>query len=324
VSATIQRQVATPATPPGAPVERRLPTVAVADIGPRPIPALSYLTAERVLSTTESASSHAAAERQTLGEEPITAVEHVHDSAEPTPVEPPPIQPSPDQATPVQRLVSEPPRTVVSRRPVAAPPSAPVQRAATESGVRKVGFGAPLTARPETVQRAPLTVGVDQWATARVAGAPVQRTATPQAANRPNTGGFGAPLQQLPATAGAPIRHLQRSTPDPATQLDVQREAESLPDAGEAAVAAGVAQRSADGSVHFDPAPPPVQRAEAPTAAAAPGLGAPDGGAPGAGAAPGGNIDELVRRLYDPLAARLKAELRLDRERAGLVTDLRR
>ena len=36
------------------------------------------------------------------------------------------------------------------------------------------------------------------------------------------------------------------------------------------------------------------------------------------------STDELVRRLFDPLAARLKAELRLDRERAGFVTDLRR
>jgi hypothetical protein len=30
-----------------------------------------------------------------------------------------------------------------------------------------------------------------------------------------------------------------------------------------------------------------------------------------------------VRRLYDPLSARLKDELRLDRERAGFLTDLR-
>jgi tRNA A37 threonylcarbamoyladenosine dehydratase len=36
------------------------------------------------------------------------------------------------------------------------------------------------------------------------------------------------------------------------------------------------------------------------------------------------NIEDLARRLYDPLAARLKAELRLDRERFGLVTDLYR
>jgi hypothetical protein len=36
------------------------------------------------------------------------------------------------------------------------------------------------------------------------------------------------------------------------------------------------------------------------------------------------DIDELARRLFDPLSARLKSELWLDRERAGMVTDLRR
>ncbi len=45
---------------------------------------------------------------------------------------------------------------------------------------------------------------------------------------------------------------------------------------------------------------------------------------PGAGQSAQPSTDELVRRLFDPLAARLKAELRLDRERAGLITDLRR
>jgi hypothetical protein len=38
----------------------------------------------------------------------------------------------------------------------------------------------------------------------------------------------------------------------------------------------------------------------------------------------GAALDELVRRLFDPLSARLKDELRLDRERAGLISDLRR
>jgi hypothetical protein len=33
-------------------------------------------------------------------------------------------------------------------------------------------------------------------------------------------------------------------------------------------------------------------------------------------------IDNLVRRLYDPLVRRLKAELQLDRERAGRSLDL--
>jgi hypothetical protein len=35
------------------------------------------------------------------------------------------------------------------------------------------------------------------------------------------------------------------------------------------------------------------------------------------------SLDELARQLFDPLVARLKAELRLDRERAGLLTDMR-
>lgn len=34
-------------------------------------------------------------------------------------------------------------------------------------------------------------------------------------------------------------------------------------------------------------------------------------------------VDALVRRLYDPMVRRLKAELRLDRERAGHALDLR-
>lgn len=36
------------------------------------------------------------------------------------------------------------------------------------------------------------------------------------------------------------------------------------------------------------------------------------------------NVDELVNRIYDPLAARLRAELWLDRERAGVLMELHR
>ena len=39
------------------------------------------------------------------------------------------------------------------------------------------------------------------------------------------------------------------------------------------------------------------------------------GGTTAAGA--GADLDELARRLYDPLSARLRAELWLDRERTG-------
>lgn len=50
-----------------------------------------------------------------------------------------------------------------------------------------------------------------------------------------------------------------------------------------------------------------------------------------AGAAPAGGAaaaqmepEELLKKLFDPLLRRLKAELRLDRERRGSFTDLRR
>ncbi|WP_026212137.1 hypothetical protein [Longispora albida] len=45
------------------------------------------------------------------------------------------------------------------------------------------------------------------------------------------------------------------------------------------------------------------------------------GGGPGGGA--GGDPDELLKKLFDPLLRRLRAELRLDRDRRGTVTDLR-
>lgn len=141
-----------------------------------------------------------------------------------------------------------------------------------------------------------------------------------------------------------------------------------LPDAGAVAVAAGVAQRMADGSVVFrQPAatppaagPPPVQRdvetAEPPPPDPPPDPGpepepepgpepVPDAEPPGGDeppdgggeAAPGGGqsasdgrgrgapavTDELVRALFAPLSRLLKAELRLERERAGFLIETR-
>ena len=134
------------------------------------------------------------------------------------------------------------------------------------------------------------------------------------------------------------------------------------PDPGAIAVAGGLARREPDGSVVFDLGAAPtlpgplaslrhdepatgtaetVQRQEADGPADAPGpspgseltttmsdqaaaapsaAAGPSAAAPGAAAPP---LDELARQLFGPLTARLKAELRLDRERAGLLTDLR-
>ncbi len=135
----------------------------------------------------------------------------------------------------------------------------------------------------------------------------------------------------------------------------VARRAESLgaapstPDPGAAAIAAGVAQGAADGSFVF--APPrgeaggssdaevtgfagsasSVQRAPesaaAPDAQPAPEAAAAPTSAPSAGATPhddNDKLEQLAKQLYDKIRDRLKAELRLDRERWGRVTDLSR
>ena len=50
---------------------------------------------------------------------------------------------------------------------------------------------------------------------------------------------------------------------------------------------------------------------------------APGGPAAPAGPMSGAELEEMARRLYEPLSARLRAELWQDRERSGLLTDLR-
>jgi hypothetical protein len=95
------------------------------------------------------------------------------------------------------------------------------------------------------------------------------------------------------------------------------------------AVASGVAQRHADGSVVFDaPADDePVQReaADGGSGSSAGGAGsAGAAGSPGAAAASGAELDELAKRLYGRMRLLLKQELRHDRERAGSLTRTRR
>ncbi|MET7648406.1 hypothetical protein ABZS83_33245 [Streptomyces sp. NPDC005426] len=148
-------------------------------------------------------------------------------------------------------------------------------------------------------------------------------------------------------TGGAP--------PRPASSAARSGSPAPSPTAGSVAVAAGVAQRLADGSVVFGAAPPhgtsrPVLQRDAEIAEEPPPLPDPDpppvtepeaetgtstgpeptpasvaetrAGAPaGQGAPP--VTDELVRALYGPLSRLLKADLRLERERAGFLIDTR-
>ncbi|WP_146771775.1 hypothetical protein [Lentzea atacamensis] len=69
------------------------------------------------------------------------------------------------------------------------------------------------------------------------------------------------------------------------------------------------------------PAPEPVQRVVETTVQRAE-AAQPEAPQPGPGAPAGQNADELLRKLYDPLLRRLKADLWLDRERRGALTDL--
>jgi hypothetical protein len=80
------------------------------------------------------------------------------------------------------------------------------------------------------------------------------------------------------------------------------------------------AKTPAEESTAAPAAAPPVETAAQLPAAA---TGATPAGAPATTGAAAVDLDEMARRLYEPLSARLRAELWLDRERAGLVTDAR-
>jgi hypothetical protein len=70
-------------------------------------------------------------------------------------------------------------------------------------------------------------------------------------------------------------------------------------------------------SVQLQPAGESDADAAAPPAPTTSSSGSPP---PAAGTEPT-DLDELARRLYEPLTARLRAELWLDRERAGVMSD---
>ncbi|GAA4982159.1 hypothetical protein GCM10023205_59460 [Yinghuangia aomiensis] len=179
-----------------------------------------------------------------------------------------------------------------------------------------------------------------RWEPAETAlRASVQRTAAEGAAWDGKRGGSsGAPVVGPALDATAPGTTLQRSA------------ATARPTAGDTALAAGLGHRAADGSVVFDL---PLQRAEEgetgiepdpvsdqvtpdqPTSTAiptTPGEPAepteqpteqqppPQGPDPDK---PPAVTDDLVRALYTPLSRMLRADLRLERERAGFLIDTR-
>ena len=158
----------------------------------------------------------------------------------------------------------------------------------------------------------------------RIASPPGQPEAKPTPVS-PRAPASGPPPMATPAALPMPM-----SSPPPGSVPMVQRSFAAM--FAQSDTAAGGPSRPDDGpgftSVQLqptaDPAPAPTPE-PTPTAAPPPEAGpapTPAAAAPTAGAA-GADLDEMARRLFEPLSARLRAELWLDRERAGLVTDAR-
>ncbi|MFE2581735.1 hypothetical protein [Streptomyces sp. NPDC059378] len=167
-----------------------------------------------------------------------------------------------------------------------------------------------------------------------------------QAFQGPGALGPAVPLQRLAAVPGVAAQPVRRSAPPVPTAPSFPGQAPSASappegSAGAVAVAAGVARWMPDGSVEFNG--PSVQRAEqgAPSAeppADPPAQPEPDGPPAVAPPAPSASADtpekaggtgapkvtdELVRALLAPLSRLLRAELRIERERAGSLIDIR-
>jgi hypothetical protein len=195
------------------------------------------------------------------------------------------------------------PAPALDRSSAAPPPSVP-GHASTDVGVE----AAPARSRPDlvalaTVQRSPVRGGV----------------VTP-------------PPRPLPALPTLTLAHVSKTPPEPSSyEPSIVQRASEAADAGHAGGTANDGASTSMAAVPpalHDPGPEldiAIQRAaddgargSAPTPAAT--------STPGGGPLAGGSdkdLDELARRLYDRIRRRLSRELLADRERAGILTDLR-
>jgi hypothetical protein len=131
----------------------------------------------------------------------------------------------------------------------------------------------------------------------------------------PTSGGDPAPMIQRRFDAPSP-----GTTVAPPTSVEPPAMAVSSRTVGLAEMFALAAGQSSAGEATIQrSAETGVQRADDPPAPA------PTAAPPAAPAGPmsSSELEEMARRLYEPLSARLRAELWQDRERSGLLTDLR-
>ncbi|QHY98716.1 hypothetical protein SSPS47_26775 [Streptomyces sp. S4.7] len=223
-------------------------------------------------------------------------------------------------------------------------PAASVQRDVEGEGgpAQTVPVRWTMTSRPDIPARPGLPPPPHSSAPVPV---PLQRSAVvPLASTRPAPAPAAVPVQRRTSGGGPPVPG----------SLPRNDGGARLPTAGAFAAAAGVAQRMPDGSVVFgsaagppsgtsrpvvqrdaelteEPPPPDPDSTSAsdpvPNAEPEP-VGESDAPAPPAGAVPekaGTPVvtDELVRALYAPLSRLFKADLRLERERAGFLINTR-
>jgi hypothetical protein len=177
---------------------------------------------------------------------------------------------------------------------VAASPAPPVVS-------RLVGSRAPLTASHST--RAPVDIvhsGPGQTSIdLRPTPSTVQRTERRDSYPAPNLTLSGA----VPASSTPHAAQVWLPGASPVTVVAQRDVAQPEPSGSEPAAASPTEPEPTP-----DPAPATAPITTAPATAAA---------------AAGGDPEELVKKLFDPLLRRLKAELWLDRERRGRLTDLR-
>ncbi|WP_131810121.1 hypothetical protein [Mycolicibacterium mucogenicum] len=234
-----------------------------------------------------------------------------------------------------QRLVQS--DTPASPRAASTPVNLPLSAAAravqrtVEPDAVSVGAAPPVMALP-VVQRATNT----ESASAPSPFGTATNTLS-ESADNPSSPGRIVLLPPIRTETSEPAGHAREVLADSARPMSLQRmfgdfaRPDSEPDAvtpwqpSEPATAqtltfdAPAVQRAANSE------PESILSAQAVSEQAAPehAPSAPAGAAHGPGQTPA-DVDELVGRLYEPLAARLRAELWLDRERAGALMGLHR
>ncbi|MGH9040039.1 MAG: hypothetical protein ACRDZ3_07400, partial [Acidimicrobiia bacterium] len=201
---------------------------------------------------------------------------------------------------------------------------------------RRLGLGEPMSAVPSPIQRIIGRLAEDPGTNPTPAPGP-PGLPPPEATALFAVPRLGPALPGVPSLQRQAERTPGPTAPRPDTGHD-QRGPDVLIFQAPPSAPETVVSRSAEFPV--DPPPPPeppaappaapvpdafpmVQREAETTPGPEPAAGP---SAPGAVAVgPGGvNLDELAKRLYGRLSSQLRAELRLDRERAGFLSDLGR